>query len=134
METHVDNIKTINIFKNLIIIDALFFISLVILSFGEPVEYTDFMAQTLVVISEETFGSIALIFLIVYIASIFFCYKLKSLGKTLYLLSIIVGTILGLFSDVAYTGLIYTVENVGIMLSGTIIYLMYFSDIKNKFN
>tara|TARA_Y100000389_G_C17057689_1_gene315846 strand:- start:78 stop:461 length:384 start_codon:yes stop_codon:yes gene_type:complete len=125
---------TVKFFKNLIIIDALLFVIIIILMLFEPIEYADFMAETSVIISDTTFSSVALIALLVYIVSLFFCYQLKSLGKSLYLLSFIIGAILGLFSDVALTGLAYTVENVGVLLSGMIIYVMYFSDIKDKFN
>ena len=124
----------IKFFKNLIIIDAILLGVMIILSAFEPVEYIDFMSQSISLINSETYDAITFIALFLFIVSLFLSYKLKNLGRSLYLLSTIIILLIMPISDVALTGLSYSIGSFGSMMSGVIIYLMYFSEIKDKFN
>ena len=124
----------IKFFKNLIIIDAILLGVMIILSAFEPVEYIDFMSESISLINSETYDAITLIALFLFIVSLFLSYKLKNLGRSLYLLSTIIILLIMPISDVALTGLSYSIGSFGSMMSGVIIYLMYFSEIKDKFS
>ena len=124
----------IKFFKNLIIIDAILLGVMIILSAFEPVEYIDFMSQSISLINSETYDAITFIALFLFIVSLFLSYKLKNLGRSLYLLSTIIMHLIMPITDVASTGLSYSIGSFGSMMSGVIIYLMYFSEIKDKFN
>ena len=124
----------IKFFKNLIIIDAILLGVMIILSAFEPVEYIDFMSESISLINSETYDAITFIALFLFIVSLFLSYKLKNLGRSLYLLSTIIMLLIMPISDVALTGLSYSIGSFGSMISGVIIYLMYFSEIKDKFN
>lgn len=125
---------TTKFFKNLIIIDAILLGVMIILSAFEPVEYIDFMSESISLINTETFDAITFIALFLFIVSLFLSYKLKNLGRSLYLLSTIIMLLIMPISDVASTGLSYSIGSFGSMISGVLIYLMYFSEIKDKFN
>ena len=130
---HLD-MDIIKFFKNLIIIDAILLGVMIILSAFEPVEYIDFMSESISLINSETYDAITFIALFLFIVSLFLSYKLKNLGRSLYLLSTIIMLLIMPISDVALTGLSYSIGSFGSMISGVIIYLMYFSEIKDKFN
>ena len=125
---------TTKFFKNLIMIDAILLGVMIILSAFEPVEYIDFMSESISLINTETFDAITFIALFLFIVSLFLSYKLKNLGRSLYLLSTIIMLLIMPISDVASTGLSYSIGSFGSMISGVLIYLMYFSEIKDKFN
>ena len=128
------DMDTTKFFKNLIMIDAILLGVMIILSAFEPVEYIDFMSESISLINTETFDAITFIALFLFIVSLFLSYKLKNLGRSLYLLSTIIMLLIMPISDVASTGLSYSIGSFGSMISGVLIYLMYFSEIKDKFN
>ena len=128
------DMDTTKFFKNLIIIDAILLGVMIILSAFEPVEYIDFMSESISLINSETYDAITLIALFLFIVSLVLSYKLKNLGRSLYLLSTIIMLLIMPIADVASTGLSYSIGSFGSMISGVIIYLMYFSEIKDKFN
>ena len=124
-----------NIFKNVIKIDFLLYIvTLIFMFFTETeVSYVDPEAAWTIM---DTLGILVLIYLIVYGVNLYFLYKFKPLGKTLYLPLMIFYIFLGILTlNEQYT--ISTFELlldwIGGLLSGLIIALLYFTDIKDKF-
>ena len=117
-----------NIFKNIIKIEFLFIGVLFISGFFADVEYVE-----LDVVSDTVFIWL-LIYLVVYVVNLYFLYKFKPIGKTLYLPLIILGLIMGtLFPGEQYTSVDLYVEWMGGLLSGLVIAFLYFTDIKDKF-
>jgi len=117
-----------NIFKNIIKIEFLFIGVLLISEFFADVEYVE-----LDVVSDTVFIWL-LIYLVVYVVNLYFLYKFKPIGKTLYLPLIILGLIMGtLFPGEQYTSVDLYVEWMGGLLSGLVIAFLYFTDIKDKF-
>ena len=125
---------TTKFFKNLLIIQAIFFGIVTILSVLEPIEYINFMTESISLINSETYAAISLIILFLFIVSLYLSYRLSSLGRNLYLSSTILTFLILPISDVAFTGLTYSAVSLSSMLSGVIIYLMFFTEIKDKFN
>ena len=125
--------NTINLFKNLIVIDLLIAIVMIITSLFTPEEYVNFTLNSIVLMSEITFSMFTLIFLFLYFVSLYLCYKFSSLGKNLYIITFVGTNLLLLFTDVAMTGLETSLTSLGGMLSGMIIYMLIFTDIKDRF-
>ena len=124
---------TINLFKKLIVIDLLIAVIMIIASLFSPEEYVNFTLNSIVLMSEITFGMFSLIFLFLYFVSLYLCYKFNSLGKNLYIITFVGGNLLLLFTDVAMTGLETSLMSLGGMLSGMIIYMLVFTDVKDRF-
>ena len=124
---------TINLFKKLIVIDLLITVIMIIASLFSPEEYVDFMLNSIVLMNEITFGMFSLIFLFLYFVSLYLCYKFNSLGKNLYIITFVGGNLLLFFTDVAMTGLETSLISFGGMLSGMIIYMLVFTDVKDRF-
>ena len=117
-----------NVFKNIIKIEFLFIVAIFISTFFADVEYVE-----LDVVSDTLFLWL-LIYLVVYVVNLYFLYKFKPIGKTLYLPLIILGFILGTsISSEQYTSVDLLFEWVDGLLSGLVIALLYFTDIKDKF-
>jgi len=117
-----------NVFKNIIKIEFLFIVAISISLFFADVEYVE-----LDVVS-DTLYIWALIYLVVYVVNLYFLYKFKPIGKTLYLPLIILGFILAtLFPNEQYTSVDLLFEWIDGLLSGLVIALLYFTDIKDKF-
>jgi len=124
---------TIAQFKKLIIIDLILAIVMLITASLSPEEYYNFMVDTLVIISETTMLLIAAILTFLYFISLYLCYKFNSLGKNIYILTFVSMLILALFMDYASTGLEYSLTSLGGAVSGVIIYMMIYTEIKDKF-
>jgi len=124
---------TINIFKKLIVIDLLISVIMIITSLFSPEEYVNFTLNSIVLMSEITFGMFSLIFLFLHFVSLYLCYKFNSLGKNLYIITFVGANLLILFTDVAMTGLETSLTSIGGMLSGMIIYMLIFTDVKDRF-
>lgn len=117
-----------NIFKNIIKIDFLYIGAVLISGFFEDVEYAELDSMS------DTLYIWALIFLLVYVVNLYFLYKFKPIGKTLYLPLIIFGSILvTLMPSEQFTSVDLLVEWIGGLISGVVIALLYFTDIKDKF-
>lgn len=117
-----------NIFKNIIKIDFLYIGAVLISGFFEDVEYAELDSMS------DTLYIWALIFLLVYVVNLYFLYKFKPIGKTLYLPLIIFGSILvTLMPSEQFTSVDLLVEYIGGLISGAVIALLYFTDIKDKF-
>ena len=124
-----------NIFKNVIKIDFLLYIVTLIFIFFTETEVSYVVPEAAWTIL-DTLGVLTLIFVIVYGVNLYFLYKFKPLGKTLYLPLMIFYLFLGILTlDMQHT--ISTFELlldwIGGLLSGLIIAFLYFTDIKDKF-
>jgi len=118
-----------NIFKNVIKINFLFWVILIISAFFLDAE-SDYESHAI----EETLGLWVLIYIVVYMVNLYFLYKFKPIGKTLYLPLIILGLIFStLIPVVHFTSFYLIIEWVEGVLVGLIIALLYFTDIKDKF-
>ena len=124
---------TINLFKKLIVIDLLITVIMIIASLFSPEEYVNFTFNSIVLMSEITFSMFSLIFVFLYFVSLYLCYKFNSLGKNLYIITFVGTNLLLLFTDVAMTGLETSLISLGGMLSGMIIYMLVFTDVKDRF-
>jgi len=122
-----------NHFKKLIIIDLILAIVMLIAAVFSPQEYSDFTIDTLVIISETTWIVVAMILVFLYFISLYLCYKFNSLGKNIYIITFVSSLILTLFMDFAMTGLEYSLTVLGGVVTGMIIYMMLYTEIKDKF-
>ena len=125
------------IFKNLIIIDFGVLILIVISSMNQPQEITN-MYDSLnngIMSNFENISriiSIGLFFL--YLITLNLLYKFISYGKPLYLFLIITGIIFNyLNGSVIYTSFGGLLDQIGGIISGAILILIYYSPIKNNF-
>ena len=76
--------------------------------------------------------SIRLFFL--YLFTLKLLYRFISYGKPLYLFLVVAGIVLNYFSgSVIYTAFSGMLDQIGGLISGSILILLYFSPIKNKF-
>ena len=110
----------------ILIIIGVFYQSDTVLAFNEsmnPPNDLDYML-----------GIIALIFFIIYFINLYFLYKFKNLGKQIYLFLFIIGIIISLLSGTNATGpVLYTIDGLGMSISGVILGFLYFSPIKKEF-
>ena len=122
-----------DVFKRFVIIDlglvvlgilTIFFENETISSFNEYSNQTTAMM-----------GFITLIYLIVWLVSLYLLYKFKKNGKQLYLFIFIFGIILSLLmGDYAQSSISYVVDGLSWANSGAILVLLYFSPIKKEFD
>ena len=120
-----------NIFKNVIKIEILFLVIIFIVYSFVDVEYAESYTSSTM---EDTLYLWALIYLVVYVVNLYFLYKFKPIGKTLYLPLLILGFIfLTLFPAEQHTLLDLTIEWISGVINGLVIALLYFTDIKDKF-
>ena len=121
------------IFKNLIILESLYLVFYVAIA-----TYMEWDVPLTEEIEPFTlFDAIILIGAIFYYVVLYFLYKFKPIGKTLYLPILILLTIIGFgssdYQEYDYQVYEVTLEYFSGLLSGMIIALLYFSDIKDKF-
>jgi len=127
------------IFKNIIKIEVLYLIFVIIYtSLFMEIAYVDPNAP-LIWTAQDTLGILSLIFMLVYVVNLYFLYKFKSIGKTLYAPLIIISFILGILhtpAEALSTPPIpyYLLEWVSGLISGIVIAFLYFTEIKDKFN
>ena len=125
------------IFKNLILIDFAVLILIVISSMYQPQEITniynslnDGLMSNFENISRIV--SIGLFFL--YLITLNLLYRFISYGKPLYLFLIITGILFNyLNGSVIYTSFGGLLDQIGGIISGAILILLYYSPIKNNF-
>ena len=105
---------------------------MLLLTFFPSISYTTIEEESIT--SGEIF---ALIVLIVYIVNLYFLYKLKPIGKTLYIPLFLISVVLIFAFPESYltysTRFEYVLEVVGAMTSGMIIGLLYWSEVSKKF-
>jgi len=125
------------VFKNLILADFIIIILMVISSMYQPDEISNIYKNLNdgLLSNFENFSrivSISLFFL--YLFTLNLLYRFISYGKTLYLFLVIAGLMLNYFSgSVIYSAFSGILDQVGGIISGAILILLFFSPIKNNF-
>tara|TARA_B100001029_G_C15010245_1_gene423779 strand:- start:327 stop:722 length:396 start_codon:yes stop_codon:yes gene_type:complete len=125
------------IFKNLILADFIVIILMVISSIYQPSEFSNLYENLNdgLLSNFENFSrflSISLFFL--YLFTLNLLYRFISYGKPLYLFLVIAGIILNYLSgSVIYTSFSGMLDQIGGLISGSILILLYFSPVKNNF-
>ena len=124
------NLKTI--FKRLILLDLLVIILMVVSIFFESEEVRRFNES-----SEQVSNMIFALFgilMLVYLINLFLLYRFISIGKQMYLIVFILGTIFSLIGGAtAYDPWHSVIDGLGWSVSGAILVLLYFSPIKKEF-
>ena len=126
------------IFKNLILADFIVIILMVISSMYQPSEisnlYEDLNDGLLSNFENFTrIVSISLFFL--YLLTLNLLYRFISYGKSLYLFLVVAGIVLNYFSgSVIYTAFSGMLDQIGGLICGSILILLYFSPVKNNFS
>ena len=125
------------IFKNLILIDFLFLILIVISSIYQPQEIGemyDSLNDGILSNFEDISRMVSLGLFFLYLITLNLLYRFISYGKQLYLFLIIAGLFFNFLSgSVIYTSLGGLLDQLGGIISGAILILLYFSPIKNNF-
>ena len=125
------------IFKNLILIDFGVLILIVISSMYQPQEITniyDSLNDGFLSNFENISRIFALILFFLYLITLNLLYKFISFGKPLYLFLIISGLLFNYLSgSVIYTSFTGLLDQIGGIISGAILILLYYSPIKNNF-
>ena len=125
------------IFKNLILIDFGVLILIVISSMYQQQEILNLYNELDkgMLSNFENFSKItAIILFILYLLTLNLLYRFISYGKPLYLFLIIAGLLFNYFSGtVIYTSFGGLLDQVGGIISGAILILLYYSPIKNNF-
>ena len=126
------------VFKNIILLDFALLVLIIIIASIQPKEITN-ISDSLdagILDNGNPFLNLAILFgvLIVYIINLILLYRFVSFGKPLYLILFIIGIIIGLVSGPKiYTALLDILYWLGGATGGTILFLLYFSPIKDKF-
>jgi len=126
------------IFKNLILADFIVIILMVISSMYQPSEVSNINENLNdgLLSNFENFSriiSISLFFL--YLFTLNLLYRFISYGKTLYLFLVVAGIVINYFSgSIIYTAFSGMLDQVGGLISGAILILLYCSPIKNNFS
>ena len=126
------------IYKNLILADFIVIILMVIASMYQPDEITNIYKNLNdgLLSNFENFSrivSISLFFL--YLFTLNLLYRFISYGKNLYLFLVVAGLMLNYFSgSVVYSAFSGILDQIGGLISGAILILLFFSPIKNNFS
>ena len=125
------------IFKNLILIDFGVLILIVISSMYQPQEIASMyeaLDDGFLSNFEDVSRIISLILFFLYLITLNLLYRFISYGKPLYLFLIISGLLFNYLSgSVIYTAFGGLLDQIGGIISGSILILLYFSPIKNNF-
>ena len=125
------------IFKNLILADFIVIILMVIASMYQPDEISNIYKNLNdgLLSNFENFSrivSISLFFL--YLFTLNLLYRFISYGKNLYPFLVVAGLMLNYFSgSVVYSAFSGILDQIGGLISGAILILLFFSPIKNNF-
>ena len=125
------------IFKNLILIDFVILILIVISSFYQSNQYSE-VYQYLDKGLLENYGNfksiISIILFFLYLFTLNLLYRFIYYGKSLYLFIIVAGLLLNYFNGtVIYTAYGGMLDQIGGIISGAILVLLYFSPVKENF-
>jgi len=122
-----------DLFKKLIIYNFLIFIVTVIYTFF-------FQSKQVENINEYLFKNystietvIIFILVIVHLMSFYFLFVFKKIGTSLFTFSLIGVLILTLFQPMVFDGVEYTLDAISNILSGGILILIYFTNLKDEF-
>ena len=125
------------IFKNLIVIDFGVLILIVISSMYQPQEITnmyDSLNDGLMSNFENISRIVSIGLFFLYLITLNLLYRFISYGKPLYLFLIITGILFNyLNGSVIYTSFGGMLDQIGGIISGAILILLYYSPIKNNF-
>jgi len=122
-----------NIFKKFVLLDLLLLILVISTIFFENETITSFNEH--VNQTTDMLIFVSLIYLIIWLVSLYFLYKFKKNGKQLYFFTFIFGIILSLLMGAsAQSSISYIVDGLGWANSGVILALLYFSPIKKEFD
>ena len=125
------------IFKNLILIDFGVLILIVISSLYQPQAITDMsdvLNDGLLANFEDISRIVSLVLFFLYLITLNLLYRFISYGKSLYLFLIISGLLFNYLSgSVIYSSFGGLLDQVGGIISGAILILLYYSPIKNNF-
>ena len=125
------------IFKNLILIDFGVLILIVVSSMYQPQEITNMynaLNDGLLSNFEDISRIVSLILFFLYLITLNLLYRFISYGKPLYLFLIISGLLFNYLSgSVIYSSFGGLLDQVGGIISGAILILLYYSPIKNNF-
>ena len=121
-----------NIFKKFVLLDLLLIILVISTVFFENetiASFNEHVNQT-----TDMFALVGLIYLVIWLVSLYFLYKFKKNGKQLYFFTFIFGAILSLLMGAsAQSSISYVVDGLSWANSGAILALLYFSPIKKEF-
>ena len=125
------------IFKNLILIDFGVLILIVISSMYQPEEITniyDALNDGLLSNFENISRIVSLVLFFLYLITLNLLYRFIAYGKQLYLFLIITGLLFNyLNGSVIYTSFGGLLDQIGGIITGAILILLYYSPIKNNF-
>ena len=125
------------LFKNLILIDFGVLILIVISSLYQPQVITDMsdaLNDGLLANFEDISRIVSLVLFFLYLITLNLLYRFISYGKSLYLFLIISGLLFNYLSgSVIYSSFGGLLDQVGGIISGAILILLYYSPIKNNF-
>ncbi len=126
------------IFKNLILIDFGTMILIVISSMYQPVEFVNLyndLNDGFLSNFENLSRIISLSLFFLYLLTLNLLYRFIIYGKALYTFLILAGIILNFLNgSVIYTSFDGLLDQIGGIISGAILILLYYSPIRNKFN
>ena len=122
-----------NIFKKFVLLDLLLLIFIILALFFEDEtisSFNEYANQT-----TDMFAFVSLVYLAVWLVSLYFLYKFKKNGKQFYFFTFIFGIILSLLMGAsAQSAISYIIDGLAWANSGDILALLYFSPIKKEFN
>ena len=126
------------LFKNLILLDFIVLILIVISSIYQPKEFVDiynFLDRGMLSNFENFNNILSLSLFLLYLLTLNLLYRFITYAKNLYLILIILGLLFNFFNgSVIFTSYSGILDQIGGMLSGAILILLFFSPIKNNFN
>ena len=125
------------IFKNLILIDFVILILIVISSFYQSNQYSEvyqYLDKGLLANYGNFKSIISIILFFLYLFTLNLLYRFIYYGKSLYLFIIVAGLLLNYFNgSVLYTAYGGILDQIGGIISGAILVLLYFSPVKENF-
>ena len=125
------------IFKNIVILDFAFLILIAINSMYQPLEIINLnknLNDGYLSNYNNFLGILGLILFFVYLFTLNLLYRFVSYGKPLYLFIIVAGISLNyLNGSLIYTSFGGLLDQIGGIISGAILILLYYSPIKNNF-
>ena len=125
------------VFKNLILIDFAILILIVISSMYQTNDLSqiDHLLDKGLLSNYENFNRvISIILFLTYLFTLNLLYRFISYGRQLYFFLIISGLLLNYFNgSVVYTSIGSVLDQVGGIITGSILILLYYSPIKEKF-
>ena len=121
------------VFKKVVLADFILLIIMFSLAFFPSASYTTIEEESIT--SAEIFS---LIVLVVYIVNLYFLYKLKPVGKKLYIPLYLISVVLIFVYPESYLTYSYSfeivLESLISMISGLIIGFLYWSEVSKKFD